>query len=251
MHLALILVAAAGIQETGVQTYSVNGVERQALVVAPTKATDKAPVVFAFHGHGGNMRHSRRSFHVDALWPEALVVYPQGLPTKGMTDPDGKKPGWQKVAGDYEDRDLKFVDAMLAKLKKDYKIDEKRIYAMGHSNGGRFTYVLWANRGDVFAAYGPSGSPAGLMIPSFKPRPAFLVAGEKDPLVAFEGQSRTADGLKRLLGTDASTAKVDGYTRYEKGKNGLELGTYFHPGGHEYPRQAAKLTVEFFKRHSK
>ena len=39
-------------------------------------------------------------------------------------------------------------------------IDPRRVYAMGHSNGGGFTYVLWAARGDRFAAYGPSSSGA-------------------------------------------------------------------------------------------
>lgn len=122
---------------------------------------------------------------------------------------------------------------------------------MGHSNGGRFTYVLWAARGREFAAYGPSGSPAVLMSRQFEPRSAFLVAGEKDQLVAFQGQKMTSNALKRLLETDGSKARVDGYARYEKGKNGLEVGTYFHPGGHEYPRDAGKMTVEFFKRHAK
>ena len=45
---------------------------------------------------------------------------------------------------------------MLARLKTDYKVDDKRIYSTGHSNGGGFTYLLWAARGDVFAAFAPS-----------------------------------------------------------------------------------------------
>lgn len=174
------------VQGRDVHTFKVDGVDRQAIIVAPEKAAN-APVVFAFHGHGGNMRQASRSFHVHRLWPEAIAVYPDGLPTKGMTDPEGKKQGWQRAKGDYDDRDLKLVDAILAKLRKDYKINEKRIYAMGHSNGGRFTYLLWAQRGDVFAAYGPSGSPAVLMVNSFKPKPVFAVAGEKDELVPYAG----------------------------------------------------------------
>ena len=33
-----------------------------------------------------------------------------------------------------------------------FKIDEKRVYATGHSNGGGFTYLLWTCRPDAFAA---------------------------------------------------------------------------------------------------
>ena len=39
---------------------------------------------------------------------------------------------------------------MLKSLKQDYKVDEKRIFSTGHSNGGGFTYLLWSERPDVF-----------------------------------------------------------------------------------------------------
>lgn len=43
----------------------------------------------------------------------------QGLPTKGMTDPKRKLPGWQKSPGDYADRDLKIFNAVFSTLKKE------------------------------------------------------------------------------------------------------------------------------------
>ena len=75
--------------------WTVDGVERTALVYVPESAKGKpAPVIFNFHGHGGNQRFSSRAgYHT--LWPEAVVVYPQGLATSGMTDPDGKN--WEEV----------------------------------------------------------------------------------------------------------------------------------------------------------
>ena len=89
---------------------------RQALIHVPAgKAQTPAPVVFVFHGHGGSMAPASRAFGLHTLWPDAIIVYPQGLPTSGMTDPEGKLPGWQKSPGDYADRDLKFFDAMLAR----------------------------------------------------------------------------------------------------------------------------------------
>jgi len=36
---------------------------------------------------------AERKFSYHTLWPEALVVYPQGLPTAGkLTDPRGESP---------------------------------------------------------------------------------------------------------------------------------------------------------------
>ncbi|RYG34166.1 esterase [bacterium] len=239
-NLLLLAIAAPD-----VQTFTVDGVVREATVVTP-EGGGKHPLVLAFHGHGGNMRNAARTFDVATKWPEAIVVYPQGLPTSGMTDPKGEKNGWQQKAGDNEDRDLKFVDTILAQIPN---VDPKRIYAMGHSNGGRFTYVLWAERGDRFAAYGPSGSPAGLMVRQFPSASAFVVAGEKDPIVNYRFQARSIDAIRALLEADPAKAKKTGYVSLEPGKDGLELGTYIHPGGHEYPREAAAATIELFKRH--
>ena len=140
--------------------FKVDGVMREALVYAPSAAkTTASPLVFVFHGHGGGSRQAARSFAMNQHWPEAISVYMQGLNTPGrLTDPEGRKPGWQSGAGDQHDRDLKFFDAVLARLKQDYQVDEKRIYATGHSNGGSFTYLLWAERGDVLAAVAPSAA---------------------------------------------------------------------------------------------
>ena len=124
--------------------WTVDGVARQALVYLPPPAgTNPAPVIFAFHGHGGSMQNAARTFRLQTRWPEALVVYMQGLNTPGrLTDPEGKRPGWQSAEGDQGDRDLKFFDTVLDSLRKDYRVDDKRIYATGHSNGGGFTYLL-------------------------------------------------------------------------------------------------------------
>src|SRR4051794_32201020 len=106
------------------RTWTIDDVARQALVHVPP-AADKtpAPLIFAFHGHGGTMRYAA-TFGYHKLWPEAIVVYMQGLNTPGaITDPEGKKPGWQRTAGDQKDRDLKFFDEVLASLRKEYKVD--------------------------------------------------------------------------------------------------------------------------------
>src|SRR5690242_17030508 len=81
--------------------WNVEGLDREALVYAPSAAkTTPAPLVFVFHGHGGNMKGAANSFHMHTLWPEAMVVYPQGLNTPGkLTDLEGKRPGWQHSAG--------------------------------------------------------------------------------------------------------------------------------------------------------
>ena len=245
----LALLVAVAQASSHVETYRVEGVERQALVfpgIGPAP-TEGRPLVLAFHGHGGSMAQAARSFGVQRLWPEATVVYPDGLPTVGrLTDPQGRRQGWQSRSGDNGDRDLKLVDAILAAQKG---VDRRRVYAMGHSNGGRFTYVLWAARGGVFAAYGVSGSPAAGLLPRLRPASLFATAGESDPLVPFAGQRRSVDAIAGLDGADLARATTTGYVTLAKGQGDLELGTYFSPAGHAFPADAIAATVALFKRH--
>ena len=232
-----------------VMHWTVDGVQRQALVLAPSKqvpAGAKAPVVFVFHGHGGNMQEMT-GIGLQNLWPEAVVIYMQGLPTKIYVDPLGVEPGWQQEPGQFGDRDLKFLDAVLATLRAKFAVDERRIYATGFSNGAIFAYLLWGTRAKVFAAFAPV---AGDIFPGVhlsEPKPVLQIAGEKDDVVPFAKQQEAMRAARELNGS-ASTGQSCGQycTRYASTK-GTPVETYIHPGGHAWPENAAALVVNFFK----
>ncbi len=231
--------------------FAVDGVAREALIYAPENAkTVAAPVVFVFHGHGGSERNAARTFPVDRLWPEAISVYMQGLPTPGtLTDPEGKRDGWQMRLGDQGDRDLKFFDVVLARLKQDYQVDGKRIYATGHSNGGAFCYLLWAERGAEFAAFAPCAGFARETLRKVKPKPVMHIAGTHDPLVLFTWQRTTMDAVRKINECAAEgTPWADECTLYAS-KVGAPLIEFIHPGGHIVPAAAPQLIVKFFKEH--
>lgn len=255
MHAILIatVLSLAPAQQPASRTWDVDGMKREALVCEPAKkTTGRVALVFDFHGHGGTARNAARVHHLHEAWPEALVVYPQGLNTPGrLTDPDGKRPGWQSGPGDQGDRDLKFFDAMMASLKQDYSVDENRIYVTGHSNGGAFTYLLWAQRGDAFAAFAPVAAAAGQYFRDAKPRPLFHAASEKDPLVTFAMQQRTLDRVKKLNGCDERGEDwAKGCLRYQS-KTGTPVVVYLHDEGHKYPEPAPALIVKFFQEQTK
>lgn len=248
---SLVLRAEAG---SGLErrTWTVEGVTREALVhLPPGAASGGAPVIFAFHGHGGSMAQASRSYHLHEAWPEAIVVYPQGLPTKGqLTDPAGRRAGWQGRAGDEGDRDLKFFDAMLASLRADYRVDEKRIYSTGHSNGGGFTYLLWAERGEVLAAVAPSAAVLGRDFAQLKPKPVLHIASPADPLVKFAWQQRMIDYVLKLDGGGPFRPGALGYTAYPSSR-GCDAAVFLHGGGHRYPSEAPALIVQFFQAHTR
>ncbi|MFA6543905.1 MAG: prolyl oligopeptidase family serine peptidase [Limisphaerales bacterium] len=230
----------------------VDGIAREALVYARASAKEKAtPLVFVFHGHGGSMQNGARSFVMNRQWPEAISVYMQGLNTPGrLTDPEGRKAGWQSGPGAMGDRDLKFFDAMLARLKQEFKVDEKRVYSTGHSNGGGFTYLLWGERHDVFAAVAPSSATsAGLKTNKLKPKPAMHLAGEKDPLVKYEWQKAMMNAVRKLNGCDAGGKPWDKLCTEYPSRTGTPFVTFIHPGGHEFHKDAPALIAKFFKEH--
>src|SRR5262245_11286610 len=212
--------------------FTVDGVARTALVYAPASAkTNLAPLVFVFHGHGGNARQVARGFAMDRSWPEAISVYMQGLDTPGqLTDRQGNLPGWQAAAGDQEDRDLKFFDAVLARLKQEYQVDSKRVYATGHSNGGGFTYLLWLTRGDVFAAVAPSSAVARYVY-QLKPKPVLHIAGEQDALVKFPWQQRMMQALVQVNGCAAQGESWDKNCTMYPSKTATPVVTFIYAGG--------------------
>jgi polyhydroxybutyrate depolymerase len=236
-------------QET-TMTWTIDGISRQAIVVPPSSGEKgaKAPLLFFFHGHGGHMDRTVEKIDFQALWPEAVVVYPQGLPTETKRDPRGVRPGWQKEAGQDGDRDLKFFDAMLGTLRKKYSIDDSKIYVTGFSNGAAFSYLLWSERGKDLAGLGIC---AGQFWPSDHPTkalPVFVSAGQNDQVLPFSIQQESIQNVLKIDDV-SSTSRSCGTncTLYPSTKH-TPVATIIHPGGHACPPFATSGMVGFFKK---
>lgn len=249
---SLLVLAGPFAADAELRQLSIDGTTREALVFPPTvTGDDPPPLVFVFHGHGGSMHAMARRFRMHRLWPEAVVVVPQGLNTPGRYDPEGRRPGWQKRPGDQQDRDLKFFDALRHAVDSAYRIDADRVYATGHSNGGGFTYLLSQARPGVFAAIAPSAAGAGGLrgIREPQPIPVLHLAGRRDTVVPFAGQMRTVDRLKRINQcTDTGADWAPGCVRYASAV-GAPVITFLHDGGHQFPQDGPPHIVRFFREH--
>lgn len=243
---------AAANEAPRVETFAAAGLERTALVFAPTQPSSAPPLVFLFHGRGGTAEGAAQRMPFYRHWPEAVVVYPQGAPPgqPAIHDPEGKRPAWQRLPGELGDRDVLFFDAALEDLAVRYACDRRRVYLVGHSNGGRFANLLWRMRGEAIAAVCSAGSQGGKLIPEAPPRSVLMVMGEKDRVAPLAGQEKSIALARERLGTDANTATVAGYLRSERSPAGLELAVYRHPGGHEFPTAALSHAAAFFSRHT-
>lgn len=225
-------------------SWQVDGQTRAAIVYAPTaKPTGiGSPLVMAFHGFGDDAQNFQY-VNLHQAWPEAVVVYFQGLPRRaGLL-------GWQVERGQDGDRDLKLVDAALASLRKQYRIDDSRIYATGFSNGAMLTYLLWAERPQIFAGFAPV---AGRTRPSIQPterRPLLHIGGTRDATVAFADQKAAFEAAIRINGVSEHSKPCGEGCTVHGANTPAPVMVSLHDGGHTYPRGTSERIVAFLQEH--
>jgi len=142
--------AAAG--ET-TQTLTVGGQTRSYVLHVPPGYTgdERVPVVFDFHGLGGNGSQQRNlSGWADVADREGFI----------MVYPNGSSNAWNvgrccPPAADQGVDDVAFVRAVVERLKSEACIDSRRIYASGCSNGGGMSYKLACEAADLIAGVAP------------------------------------------------------------------------------------------------
>lgn len=241
---------AAPKQQVEQREWIIDGVTRTGLIVSPPadpQRTTKLPVVFAFHGHGGWSAQLRRATDFDTSLPDAIVVYLQGLKTANpRTDPNGERAGWQSRPGEQADRDLKFFDVVWADLKRERPVDADRVFAYGHSNGGLFVFVLWAERANVFRGFATSGSVPLFRKPELTPKRAIHIAGRSDPLAPFAAQERWMLRARQLNGCGPTTEPFAEGGEQWPSATGTPFYAIAYDGGHRPPASSYPLVARFF-----
>jgi polyhydroxybutyrate depolymerase len=239
--------------------------ERAYRLVAPAGADGSKPVsvVLVFHGFGQNVGRLVRSTGFDrvAAGTGSLVVYPASV-----------GPGWNAEACcGFGARtgvdDVRFVDDMLRDLRKRFKLDPRRIYATGISNGGIFSYYLACRRAGTFAAIAPVAATMFLPCRPSRSVSVLHVHGLADTVLPFEGGVGTLregawppvrEGVSFWRRKDAcrpATASQAGQVTIERARcargAAVDLVTIDRLG-HEWPRGPFDATTEisgFFVRH--
>jgi predicted peptidase len=95
-------------------------------------------------------------------------------------------------------------------VRQQYKIDETRIYLMGHSMGGIGTWKIAPKYPDVWAAIAPfAGSGAPDTLERIRHIPEIVVHGDADPTVNVSG-SRAMVARLKALGVEHKYIEVPG-----------------------------------------
>ena len=93
------------------------------------------------------------------------------------------------------------VMEVLERVRRDYKVDESRIYLMGHSMGGIGTWALAAKYPSLWAALGPIagiGNPA--TVEKIRHIPEIVVHGDADNVVPVSSSRVMVEAMKKLGG---------------------------------------------------
>ncbi|MCE9548731.1 MAG: dienelactone hydrolase family protein, partial [Planctomycetia bacterium] len=254
------------------RSLTVGGMERSYLVHAPPGYDGKqpTPVVLAFHGGGSNPEQMARFSGLSDKADTAgfLAVYPAGtgrLPA-ALTFNGGNCCGF---AQRQQIDDVAFVAAVLDDLATAAKVDPKRVYATGMSNGGILCYRLASELAPRLAAIAPvSGTMGTETCTPSQPVPVLHFHGADDELVPLAGgrgkRSLTQTNFYSVEHSIQAWVAVNGCnkkpveeklpdrspgdgthvtrTTYGGGRDGSEVVLYtIAGGGHTWPGRNPKL----------
>jgi poly(3-hydroxybutyrate) depolymerase len=172
------------------------------------------PLIIALHGLGGTEDSFFDNYN-RALPPLAeqhgyILAAPLGYRVDGSygwglgtppADPNTRR------TQDFSEQDVMQV---LQRVRQQYKIDENRIYLMGHSMGGIGTWKIAAKFPDIWAAVAPiAGNGAPDTLDKIRHVPHIVVHGDADPTVPVAGSRNMVAKLK-ALGTEHKYIEVPG-----------------------------------------
>ena len=147
------------------------------------------PLVIVLHGGGGNARSMAHitDFSRKADREGFIVVYPNGtgrLKTRLLTWNAGNCCGY---AHDKNVEDVEFIRTLIEKLEQAIKIDTRRIYATGISNGGMMTYCLACRLSDKIAAIAPVAGALNIECEPIRSVSVIIFHGTDDKDVLYRG----------------------------------------------------------------
>lgn len=184
-------------------TLNSGGRERTYLLNLPPNYYQQSgfSLLIAMHGGGGEALQFEASSRLTEKANESsfVVVYPEGVKSTGLLEARTWNAGaCCDYARDHNIDDVGFITALIDELGRKYKINLKKVYATGHSNGGMLTYRLACERSGKIAAIAPNG--CTMVAPVCNPTravPILHMHSVLDTKVPYQG------GFGTGVGTDA------------------------------------------------
>ncbi|NQY58914.1 PHB depolymerase family esterase [Cognatishimia sp.] len=196
LSLFCLLMVASPVASIGVdraQDFHHDGADRQFFLHIPKGLPDKAPLLIALHGLGGDAARLRYGLGFNRYADEYgfAVLYPQGERL-----PSGSRhwnPGF-----DFSDvDDFGFLTELAAQVVSDHDLDGQNIYVLGISNGGYMAYHLACGGANIAGIASVIGMIGGRDWQDCAPRrniKLLHIHGRDDPIIRFDGIPKWANG---------------------------------------------------------
>ncbi|MGH2830019.1 MAG: extracellular catalytic domain type 1 short-chain-length polyhydroxyalkanoate depolymerase [Actinomycetota bacterium] len=193
--LAAAAVAAAAVPSVSAasvdQTIEVGGIRRTYVLHVPAAlpANAAVPLVFVLHGGGGAGRQIERETRFSDLADRNgfIAIYPDGIDRSWNDGRGDPQIGAQRANID----DVAFIAALIEALSQRYRIDPRRVYSTGISNGGFMSQLLAARLSGRIAAIAPvAGGMGPAVLASLRPEQpvsVLMINGTADRLVPYAG----------------------------------------------------------------
>ena len=187
------------------KTITSEGQKREYLQYAPSDLGSKRPLIISCHGMNQSAQYqwnALKDAKTLADKEKFVIVLPEGINN-----------GWD-ISGD---RDINLIKDLIAQMKKDFDIDENRVYLSGFSMGGMLTYHAMNKLPNVIAAFAPiSGYPMwGFTYTGKRAIPVIHHHGTGDDVCVYSNVQRNIDELvkkNKCSSTPTITQNYGGYS---------------------------------------
>lgn len=231
----------------GFRVVTVDGMVRPYTLVLPRNYNPLRayPVIIGFGGWQHSAGRTRSYQQLErAAGDRAIVVYPQGLDNAW---------GGAPYARTSMNGDIRFVRAVVNNVASMHKVDRKRIYAAGLSNGGGMAAALACHAPDLVAGVASvAGAYYNPTVSNCAPGkvPALIMHADNDDTMHFDGGSRHGAPYRSVPSVFADFGRRNGCETQKDGTlTGCDARTELHKihgGGHIWFPGATDRVVRFF-----
>lgn len=198
------------------------------------------PIVFGFHGDGGDSSNARNGYRLSEWYEgQAIVVYPDGSGAGGS-------PAWDTAAGG---ADVEMVMAIAQEVGLEMCFDLNRVHAFGYSRGGAMAHAVGCYRGDFFTGIGASSGWAPSTGLCQQPIAVFMSHGLSDDRVPFSSGRNSRDAWASYNGCSENTTMLSesGCIAFEGCDGRAPVHWCEFDGGHTFDGDYAGQAVALFQ----
>jgi polyhydroxybutyrate depolymerase len=153
----------------------------------------KHPLLIILHGYGATGAVQRFYFKTDSVQDNLNMIV---LAPDGTTNASSQK-FWNAsdFCCDFEDTqvdDVAYITGLITEAKERFNVDDKRVFLMGHSNGGFMSYRMACERSDLIAGIVSLAGAMPLDTSACTPSEPVAVAqvhGTADTTILYAGQA--------------------------------------------------------------